>query len=663
MDNFTRPLSFFIAGGTVRRDAECYVTRAADDQLLNALRRGEFCYLLTSRQMGKSSLMVRTAGRLRREGVAVAVADLTAFGVNLRLEQWYDRLLNRIGSELDVENELDAYWHENDRLPPLARFVGGLTEIVLRRVPGSVVIFIDEIDVTRSLRFSVDEFFAAIRELYNRRTEEPDLCRLTFCLLGVASPSDLISDVRMTPFNIGRRIVLTDFTRQEALPLINGFTACATPIEGVKVLERVLFWTGGHPFLTQKLCETVSARFATTPKEVDTACRDLFLVSTAREKEDNLIFVRDRMLRCAEDESAVLGVYRRVLSGKSVQDDDADPIVNVLRLAGIVRNSNGKLAVRNRIYERAFDLAWVQASMPWAEARRQRAAFSRGWKSAALVSLVLMPLVYVGYKHLFRRMRVDVVRATPIRPGGSVQIKGLWLNYARVLLQVEGRQPLELPVDKVEQSVTIDEQTLTARIPDPLIVDGKQDWHSDRAKLYVRQRAAIGLLDALMPAAIEFDVLIEPRPSPDSFPTKVPNGAPGTGNSGTAAGSFAYSVRMDQRPGGAPYSVVAVKSGNLTVDILTIRAAHSGVNPHRRALLVADRLNTIQALKPEWWTALETRPSSGAVAVGISGVPGDLFVVDATMANDYDMSPNVAAGRIIDSIQKTLSGLRTSRQP
>src|SRR5205823_13847489 len=80
---------FFVIGGTLRHDAPCYVERRADGELYAALQRGEFCYVLTSRQMGKSSLMVRTAARLREDGVAVAVLDLTTLGQNLTAEQWY----------------------------------------------------------------------------------------------------------------------------------------------------------------------------------------------------------------------------------------------------------------------------------------------------------------------------------------------------------------------------------------------------------------------------------------------------------------------------------------------------------------------------------------------------------------------------------------------
>src|SRR5437588_8084230 len=99
-----------------------------------------------------------------------------------------------------------------------------LHEIVLRRVPGKIVLFIDEVDVVRSLPFSTDEFFAGIRECYNRRSDDPEFQCLTFCLLGVATPSDLIRDTRMTPFNIGKRIELTDFSEAEAAPLALGLT-------------------------------------------------------------------------------------------------------------------------------------------------------------------------------------------------------------------------------------------------------------------------------------------------------------------------------------------------------------------------------------------------------------------------------------------------------
>jgi len=100
--------TFYVTGGTLGAGALCYVERRADRDLLEALRIGEFCYVLTSRQMGKSSLMVRTAVKLREAGIHVIALDLTAIGLNLTAEQWYDGLVMRMGRHLRLE---DASWN------------------------------------------------------------------------------------------------------------------------------------------------------------------------------------------------------------------------------------------------------------------------------------------------------------------------------------------------------------------------------------------------------------------------------------------------------------------------------------------------------------------------------------------------------------------------
>ncbi|GAB4546329.1 MAG: hypothetical protein Kow0063_40720 [Anaerolineae bacterium] len=75
------PSDFFVAGGTLRPDSPSYVRRPADDELFDLASAGRFCYVLTARQMGKSSLMVYTARRLQANGIHTAIIDLDQIGI------------------------------------------------------------------------------------------------------------------------------------------------------------------------------------------------------------------------------------------------------------------------------------------------------------------------------------------------------------------------------------------------------------------------------------------------------------------------------------------------------------------------------------------------------------------------------------------------------
>src|SRR6185312_7538743 len=387
---------FYVTGGTLERDAACYIPRKADEELYDCITHGKFCYVLTSRQIGKSSLMVRTAMRLRTEGADVVVLDLTEFGQNVTIEQWYEGLINRIGQELRLEDELERFWLNHEKIGPLQRWMRAIREVVLMRYTGPVVIFVDEIELVRTLPFPTDEFFAGIRELYNRRSKDQDLNRLTFCLIGVATPSDLIRDTGTTPFNIGQRVELDDFTEIEATLLAAGLGR-SSDLNKV-LLERIFVWTGGHPYLTQRLCQAVAKDSnVSDPGSIDQLCEALFLSSSAREEDSNLTAVRDRILRGDADLAGLLNLYLKLYNQRRVRDDATNPLINILRLSGITREIDGNLHVRNRIYQTVFDKNWVRTNMPDAERRRQRMSFWRGLLMATIFfSLILGVILYLA---------------------------------------------------------------------------------------------------------------------------------------------------------------------------------------------------------------------------------------------------------------------------
>lgn len=364
--------SFFIAGGTLPLDSPAYVKRPADDELFYLLQAHEFCYVLTPRQMGKSSLMVRTAQQLQNLGSRTAIVDLTHIGTNVSMEQWYSGILISLQSQLFIQTDAQTWWMAHQNLGVVQRLAEFLHDVVLSEVPENIVIFIDEIDSTLTLDFS-DDFFAAVRYIYNARAELPNYERLTFALFGVATPSDLVKDKTRTPFNIGHRINLREFSQADGRVLERGLIT-SHPGRGAAIFDRIYYWTSGHPYLTQRLCLTIAESTGQSwrDEEVDTLVADLFFSDKSR-RETNLQFIREYISRSPQ-KAKLVQLYDRVYRGKQVIDDEHSLEQNQLKLVGLLcgrslqdENVIGDeriLDIPNRIYRHAFNKTWIRANSP-----------------------------------------------------------------------------------------------------------------------------------------------------------------------------------------------------------------------------------------------------------------------------------------------------------
>ncbi len=123
------PAPFFVAGGTMPADAPSYVERQADRDLQAALRAGEYCYVLDSRQVGKSSMLIRAMAVLRGEGTRVGSCDLQRLGSGLTAEQFYQGLHVQIGRGIGREREMLRAWQSHTAEPPFVRYIDGGREL------------------------------------------------------------------------------------------------------------------------------------------------------------------------------------------------------------------------------------------------------------------------------------------------------------------------------------------------------------------------------------------------------------------------------------------------------------------------------------------------------------------------------------------------------
>lgn len=350
-------------GGCLTINAPTYVIRKADSDLYQNLKQGHCCYILNSRHMGKSSLRVRIMNKLQTEGVICVALDLTIIGSQkTTIEQWYAGVIYRLVNSLKLSDKFDfrSWWHSLDLLSPVQKFSEFIQQILLKEIRGKIVIFIDEIDSTLSLNFKMDDFFAVIRACYNNRNDYPEYQRLNFVLLGVATSTSLIQDQHCTPFNIGSAIALQGFQLHEVKPLIQGL---ASKYQNPQILiKQVLAWTGGQPFLTQKICNLMANVQIPLTEGRETEWVDnlveIKIVDNWESKDDPQHFktIRDRLLN-SSNPIKILQLYQQILNHQEIIVDDSKEHKELL-LSGLVKQEGNKFQVYNPIYQSVFNRAW-----------------------------------------------------------------------------------------------------------------------------------------------------------------------------------------------------------------------------------------------------------------------------------------------------------------
>jgi uncharacterized protein with WD repeat len=384
--NFTAKPNYYQVGGSLANNAPNYVKRQADDDFYNGLKAGEFCYVLNSRQMGKSSLQVRTIQRLRDEGIACAAIDISEIGNRgVTPEQWYAGLLRILENNFNLSDIVNVrtWWRDRAFLAPVQRLSEFIETVLLANISTNIVIFIDEIDSILALDFPADDFLALIRSCYNKRANNSEFDRLTWALLGVASPADLCRDRNSssTPFNIGRAIELTGFNETEVQPLAAGLAEISgSPQE---VLREVLYWTGGQPFLTQKLCKLLfenappPARAGTgapplqggepdiqSAKEWVEKVVRLKIIENweAQDVPEHLSTIRDRLFKENHRIVRRLGLYKQILQQVEIAPDRS-PEQMELRLSGLIFKQGNRLKISNPIYQAVFKIDAVDREL------------------------------------------------------------------------------------------------------------------------------------------------------------------------------------------------------------------------------------------------------------------------------------------------------------
>jgi uncharacterized membrane-anchored protein YjiN (DUF445 family) len=386
---------------TLKLDYPFYVERQADTELFNYLKAGYLCYVFNSRKMGKSSLDTRVRDKLnKQENFKCVWIDLTGIGINYAVKDWYNSLIRNLanGFELALGNNdnFKIWLEERQNETQIDKFKDFLEEL-LDTISQNILIVFDEIDVFLDAppesenKFSQrdkNDFFSFIRWCYNNRGNNPNYERLVFCLIGVITPSDLISEPNRTPFNIGHPIELNGFTFEEAAEaLIKKLKSNNIP-NSDQVLHDILEWTNGQPFLTQRLCDLVIAQ-----QNENFNIDDLEkFINTWKANDNPKYFTRIQEEIVERDEENLgrrLKLYQTIIQMPDFQGIEADNSreQEQLCLSGLVIKTEGKLKVANKIFGKIFDINWVEKALDRLRVYPQELAIN--WESTEDDSLLL----------------------------------------------------------------------------------------------------------------------------------------------------------------------------------------------------------------------------------------------------------------------------------
>jgi Leucine-rich repeat (LRR) protein len=382
-------------GGTLDPSQDVYVIRPDDDKVMNFLLAGEYVAILTSRQMGKSSLMNKVARQLVAEGWLTAMVDLTVLGSTSDGPTYYKELMQELARKLppNITTAPDGI----ETTGSSRAFISFIERLSKAAGTSRVAIFLDEIDSTLKLPYT-DDLFTSIRAIYNERQVSGKSGNVVFCLVGVAMPDELVKDKRTTPYNIGQNIELDDFDEERDDLTVLRAALSSNQQVAAPLLKRILHWTGGQPYLTAKLISGVRDLKPSLPDDIDRYIETTYGTLESATAQDVhfryiLRFIEERW----NANGSAVALYGRILKSHG-ERDRATTAHAELKLAGLVkRDRSGMLHVRNRLYEQLFDTAWINRSLP----KRQIVVYRR----AAIVGGLATLGVLVAFG-LYRQVKV-----------------------------------------------------------------------------------------------------------------------------------------------------------------------------------------------------------------------------------------------------------------
>ncbi|BAY27848.1 hypothetical protein NIES2100_76740 [Calothrix sp. NIES-2100] len=332
-----QPISLEMPEGTMDSESQFYVERACDVLALNAIQRqGVTITIKGPRQMGKSSLLIRTCNAAIKAGKRVAFLDFQLFdqAALTNADLFFRQFCSWLTDEIEMADRVDEFWNpklSNNQC--CTRYIG---RYLLKEFGQPLVLAMDEVERAFDTEFRSD-FFGMLRSWHNNRATTPIWKQLDLALVTSTEPYQLIDNLNQSPFNVGEVIDLEDFTAAQVTDLNRRHSSPLNSNEA----QQLMALLNGHPYLVRLALYVIASQRFTTA--------ELFAKATA----DNGPFgnhLRNHLFRLhskAELVQSMLQVIRH-----NTCDDER--VFFRLRGAGLVRREGRTVIPRCQLYADYF---------------------------------------------------------------------------------------------------------------------------------------------------------------------------------------------------------------------------------------------------------------------------------------------------------------------
>lgn len=243
-------------GGVVKLRDRFYVERDADAHLKREIiKSGTTTTIRAPGQTGKSSLLIRGKHYAEQQGAKVVYLDLYDFGSDRLASP--DIFLRELAESIVYELHLDPTETEQSwqgLLGPQKKLTHFIGYQILPRFKVPVILIMDDVDCLLQTSFHED-FFGLIRSWHNRRALDEHWSKLNIVMAISTEPHMLITDINQSPFNVGYKLYLDDFTEAQVRDLNERY---GSPLKHAE-FSQLMRLLSGHPYLTRKAFYTLVA--------------------------------------------------------------------------------------------------------------------------------------------------------------------------------------------------------------------------------------------------------------------------------------------------------------------------------------------------------------------------------------------------------------------